>query len=160
MFFGFRNLNKCVWRWVEYCDSEADSVATAGLEGGLVLPVNLAYTQGVWVTHFGRIAWWQACQILLPGKVEPHSLPFREVEMFYLFMTAHSTWEVFPGWPSSRAASAAEVSVTTQASSHFCSQLAFLRHHVQTDSVLNHQRHNYRVEIWFPKGITYVTTPG
>lgn len=29
-----------------------------------------------------------------------------------------------------------------------------------TDSVLNHQRHDYGVEIWFPKGITDVTMPG
>ena len=61
---------------------------------------------------------------------------------------------------SFRTASASEVSLITWASSHSAAKFAFQRHHIQTDSVLNHQRPSCRAEIWFPKGFTDVTVPG
>lgn len=65
------------------------------LEGGMVLPVSFTCTQGMWVIHLKELLYWEACKILLPGKVEPHSIPFRGMEMLYLFVMSHSTQEVF-----------------------------------------------------------------
>ena len=38
----------------------------------------------------GELPYWEACQILFTGKVGLHSLPFRGVEMLYLFVMSHS----------------------------------------------------------------------
>lgn len=47
--------------------------------------------RGVGDSQLRELPYWEACQILLPGKVGLHSLCFRGVEMLYLFVTSHST---------------------------------------------------------------------
>lgn len=96
----------------------------------MVLPVNFTCTEVVWVTHLERITCGKLLGFLF-WEVEPHSFPFRAVAVLYLAVTSHSTQEVFLGWSFHRTVGAAQVSVATQASSHFHSQLAFQRHHIQ-----------------------------
>ena len=76
-----------------------DHVAPAGLEGGVVLPVNFTCLQQELVTHGERTASGKAAQILLSGKGKTHSLPVTGVEMLYLLETSPSTWEAFLAWP-------------------------------------------------------------